>query len=63
MTSEKAEYMRQLRADNPDYAERNRNRIRADGRALRRLKAKYPREYQLFFDEEVEKMRAKGMKV
>lgn len=63
MTSAKADYMRQLRADNSDYAERNRNKVRARGRALTRLKDKYPREFELFEREELEKMRARGLKV
>lgn len=60
--AEKAEYMRQLRADNSDYAERNRNKVRARGRALSRLKDKHPREFEMFFREEMAKIQARGGK-
>jgi hypothetical protein len=61
--SEKAEYMRQYRQDNADYAERNRNQNRARARALGRLRDKHPADYALFEREELEKMRTRGMKI
>jgi len=63
VTSDKAEYMKQFRADNTDYADRDRNQKAARSRALTRLKTKYSRDYELFYREELEKLRTRGKKV
>jgi hypothetical protein len=50
--SDKAEYMREYRQRNPDYAERQRRDGRARQRALLNLAYKYQAEYRRLYQEE-----------
>ena len=57
MTSTAA-YMRQFRADHPDYVTRNKERAAARNRTLEKLARQYPDEFRRLYLEELAELHA-----